>query len=174
MAELVWTAWPAKRSPGRAALAIAFMTLMGWTIQSLFHTGYFTVVAVLLVWGQVASFFLPTTYMLTGETVAVRGLITRRERRWQEFRSYYVDGQGALLSPFVGRSRLERFRGVSLQFHGSRDAVVEFVEKMMERREAGDAGRDTEHDSGETDGHQEGQDLDVGDEGRREGRGEEG
>ena len=121
------------RSPVRAVLAVAFIAVMAWFIQSLFSTTYFTVVAVLLVWGQVAGFFLPTRFSLTDERVSVRGLVSRREKDWSEFRSHYVDREGVLLSPFVERSRLDRFRGVSLQFHGNRDEVVAFVERMMAR-----------------------------------------
>ncbi|MCK4408913.1 MAG: hypothetical protein KAW67_02440 [Candidatus Eisenbacteria sp.] len=131
--SLSWTSWPMLRSPVRAVLAVAFVVLMAWTIQSMFRTTYFTVVAVLLVWGQVAGFFLPTRFSLTDERVSVRGLVSRREKDWSEFRSHYVDREGVLLSPFVERSRLERFRGVSLQFHGNRDEVVAFVEHMMAR-----------------------------------------
>ena len=131
--SLSWTSWPMLRSPVRAALAVAFVVLMAWTIQAMFRTTYFTAVAVLLVWGQVAGFFLPTRFSLTDERVSVRGLVSRREKNWSEFRSHYVDREGVLLSPFVERSRLDRFRGVSLQFHGNRDEVVAFVERMMAR-----------------------------------------
>ncbi len=121
------------RSPVRAVLAVAFVVLMAWTMQALFRTTYFTVVAVLLVWGQIAGFFLPTRFSLTGDGVSVRGLVSKREKSWGEFRSHYVDREGVLLSPFIERSRLERFRGVSLQFHGNRDEVVAFVEHIMAR-----------------------------------------
>ncbi len=131
--SLSWTSWPMLRSPVRAVLAVAFVVLMAGTIQALFHTTYFTVVAVLLVWGQIAGFFLPTRFSLTEDGVSVRGLVSRREKDWSEFRSHYVDKEGVLLSPFIERSRLERFRGVSLQFHGNRDEVVAFVEHMMSR-----------------------------------------
>jgi hypothetical protein len=136
--SLSWTSWPMLRSPVRAVLAVLFIAIMAWTIQSVFRTTYFTVVAVLLVWGQVAGFFLPTRYELTEERLTVRGLLGRREKDWRDFRSYYVDPDGLLLSPFVGRSRLERFRGVSLQFHGNRDEVVAFVERHMERESTDD------------------------------------
>lgn len=129
------------RSPVRAAVAVAFIAVMAWTIQSVFRTTYFTIVAVLLVWGQVAGFFLPTSYELTDEKVTVRGLVSRREKEWRDFRSYHVDPHGLLLSPFIGRSRLERFRGVSLQFHGNREEVVDFVERQMAgRRDEGSGG----------------------------------
>ena len=135
------------RSPVRAVLAVAFVVLMALTIQALFRTTYFTVVAVLLVWGQVAGFFLPTRFLLTDDGVSVRGLVSRREKGWNEFRSHYVDGEGLLLSPFIERSRLERFRGVSLQFHGNRDEVVAFVERMMARGDdTGDSAEGGESD----------------------------
>ncbi len=140
--SLSWTSWPMLRSPVRAVLAVAFVVLMAGTIQALFDTTYFTVVAVLLVWGQIAGFFLPTRFSLTGDGVSVRGLVSRREKDWGEFRSHYVDKEGVLLSPFIERSRLERFRGVSLQFHGNRDEVVAFVEHMMSRGD--DAGGSAE------------------------------
>lgn len=128
------------RSPYRAAAAVAFMVVVGWFLQSWLRTGYFTVIALLLVWGQVAGFFLPTRYELTDETVSVKGLVSRREKKWSEFRSYHVDREGILLSPFVGASRLARFRGTSLQFHGNRDEVTGFVERAM-----AEAGEPSEH-----------------------------
>lgn len=128
MASLSWTAWPAARSPLRAVVAAGFLVLLGWTLQSMFHAGYFTVLGVLLVWGQIAGFFLPTRYDLTDEGVTVSGLVARKRKAWSDFRSFHADREGVLLSPFPGRSRLERFRGLSLQFHGNRDEVVAFVE----------------------------------------------
>jgi hypothetical protein len=131
------------RSPFRAVAAVVFLVLVAWTLQAWLHTGYFTVLAVLLLWGQVAGFFLPTRYTLTDDAVAVRGLLTRREKPWSEFRSYFVDREGLLLSPFAERSRLERFRGLSLQFHGNRDQVIAFVEAAMaRRRQAAEAAED--------------------------------
>ncbi len=126
------------RSPYRAAAAIAFMVVVGWFLQSWLRTGYFTVIVLLLVWGQVAGFFLPTRYTLTDETVSVRGLLSRREKNWSEFRGYHIDREGILLSPFAEASRLARFRGMSLQFHGNRDEVVAFVERVMAGPEESD------------------------------------
>ncbi len=146
MAELSWTAWPVTKSPVRAVVAVGFLALIGWALQTTFHTGYFTLVGVLLVWTQIASFFLPTHYTLSDEKVMVAGLVGKKEKAWSEFRSFLADRDGMLLSPFPGRSRLERFRGLSLQFHGNRDEVVAFVERCVPRPEVpsthvGDAGQ---------------------------------
>jgi hypothetical protein len=126
-------------SPVRAVVAIAFVVIVGWFLQAWLGAGYFTVIAVLLVWGQVAGFFLPTWYTLSEEGVSVRGLVTRKEKPWRDFRSYCVDRGGVLLSPFPVPSRLARFRGVSLQFHANRDEVLGFVGERMRRQEDDDA-----------------------------------
>ena len=136
------------KSPVRASVAVAFIAVVAWFLQTWLKTGYFTVVAVFLVWGQVAGFFLPTWYELTDESVRVRGLVTKREKPWSDFRTHHVDRDGVLLSPFLGPSRLAKFRGLSLQFHGNRDEVLAFVERAMGER--GDP------------------DADVGDEGQAE------
>lgn len=128
------------RSPVRAVLAVAFVVLMSWTLQTVLHAGYFTVLAVLLVWGQVAGFFLPTRYRMTDEVIEIRGLVARKTKSWSDFRTWYVDREGVLLSPFLERSRLERFRGLSIQFHDNREDVLDFVERAMARGEE-DSGR---------------------------------
>ncbi len=131
MSELSWTAWPMQRSPVRAIIGLLFIALVAWTLQSWLRTGYFTIVAVLLLWGQVAGFYLPTRYALSDDRVSVRGVVAKREKEWSDFRSHYVDNDGVLLSPFIGRSRLERFRGLSLMFHANREEVVAFVEGKL-------------------------------------------
>jgi hypothetical protein len=133
-----------QRSPVRAVIAVAFIVVMGWFLQTWLQAGYFTIIAVLLVWGQVAGFFLPTRYRLTAETVEVRGLVTRREKPWSDFRTYHVDAGGVLLSPFLGPSRLAKFRGLSLQFHGNRDEVMDFVREAM--GEDGETDADVGHE----------------------------
>ncbi len=152
--ELSWTAWPMLRSSIRAAIGLFVIALMAWTLQSWLRTGYFTVLAVLLMWSQVAGFYLPTHYTLTDENVRVRGIVSRKEKGWSEFRSFHRDREGVLLSPFVLRSRLERFRGVSLQFHGNSDEVMAIVERMIP---------DYEEDVGDV--------VDEGGEGGDEGQG---
>ncbi len=93
--------------------------------------------------------------------MTVRGLVSGKAKGWSDFRSYHVDREGLLLSPFVERSRLERFRGVSLQFHGNRDEVVAFVERAMAGSGDGAAGeRDAEG------GHDDESDERLGDEGQ--------
>ena len=77
------------------------------------------------------SFFLPTDFILTDAVVERRYLGINQKRKWSEFRSFYPDKNGVLLSPFVRPSRLENFRGLYLRFEDNRDQVLAVVQDKV-------------------------------------------
>ena len=95
-----------------------------------------TGLAVIIMLASMSSFFLPTRYELDQKKVKIRFCFTNREREWSGFRSFYVDKNGVLLSPFAKPSRLENFRGVYVRFSRNKDQVVDFVRsKIGERKD---------------------------------------
>ena len=82
--------------------------------------------------GSLSSFFFPVTFSLDEEFVTVRSPFTTERKRWVEFKSFWVDRHGVLLSPFARRSRLESFRGLYIRFSANRDEVVEFVRRRWQ------------------------------------------
>ena len=64
----------------------------------------------------------------------VKSLFTRQEKGWKNYKSFYVDKNGILLSPFKKPSRLENFRGVYIRFHKNKEDVINFVRDMMEEK----------------------------------------
>jgi hypothetical protein len=54
-----------------------------------------------------------------------------RRFTWDQFRSYYPDRNGVLLSPFVRPSRLENFRGFYLRFDGQSEDVLRVVKERI-------------------------------------------
>jgi hypothetical protein len=129
---LKWSTHPVKRSILISALVILFLFLV-WlvvylTTSSLFLTG----LSVVIMLGSLSSFFLPTRYELSQEKIKVNFFLTTRQREWNTFRSFYVDKNGVLLSPFAKPSRLENFRGVYVRFSQNKDRVVEFVKSKIQ------------------------------------------
>jgi hypothetical protein len=74
---------------------------------------------------------------VTAEKVKVRYLFTTVQKDMSSFRSYFPDKNGVLLSPFVGPSRLENFRGIYLRYHLNKAEVDEFMKHLFESRENG-------------------------------------
>ena len=50
---------------------------------------------------------------------------------WKVYRSYYVDKNGVLLSPFTEPTRLENFRGLYIMFNNNRDEVASFIKARI-------------------------------------------
>ena len=96
-----------------------------------------TGLAVIIMLVSMSSFFLPTRYELDQKKVKIRFFFTNREREWSAFRSFYVDKNGVLLSPFAKPSRLENFRGVYVRFSRNKDQVVDFVRSKIEEKKPG-------------------------------------
>jgi len=94
-----------------------------------------TLVSILILLGALCPFFLPTDYELTSDKVKVRFFFSQKEKEWSFYRSFYVDKNGVLLSPFERPSRLENFRGIYIRFDRNKDQVVKFVSSKVNKKE---------------------------------------
>ena len=133
---LKWSTHPIKKKTFISVLVVAFLFLV-WSVvylttSSLFLTGLSVVIMLV----SLSSFFLPTYYELDQDKIRIRYVFTRREREWSAFRSFYVDKNGVLLSPFQKPSRLENFRGIYIRFDRNKDQVVDFVKSKIRRPES--------------------------------------
>ncbi len=132
---LKWSTHPVKKRATISALVVLFL-LVVWlvvyfTTTSLLLTG----LAVVIMLSSLSSFFLPTRYELNQDEVRIYYLMGKREREWSAFRSFYVDKNGVLLSPFLKPSRLENFRGIYVRFDRNKDQVVDFVKSKIHKPE---------------------------------------
>ena len=130
---LTWISHPAKARPVVTGLVIIFLTILVALVYSLTASVVFTVIAALILWGSLAQYFLPTKFELTDKGVKIRYTLSGVAKEWKLFRSYYVDKNGVLLSPFVRPSRLENFRGLYVRFAGNKDDVIAVVTRMIEQ-----------------------------------------
>jgi len=114
-------------------LVIVFLFVVWLVVYLTTSSLLLTVLSVVILLGSLSSFFLPTHYELDQEKIKVRFFLTKREREWSAFRSFYVDKNGVLLSPFAKPSRLENFRGIYVRFNQNKDQVVDFVKSRIQR-----------------------------------------
>jgi len=67
------------------------------------------------------SFFVPTYYKFYDDHVFVKLLVFKRERKYNEFKCFYADKKGVMLSTFNRPRGLDRFRGQSIRFTKAQD-----------------------------------------------------
>ena len=133
---LKWSSHPVKKKILVSILVVLFLFLVWLVVYVTTSSPLLTGLAVIIMLGSLSSFFLPTDYELDQKKVKIRFFFTNREREWSAFRSFYVDKNGVLLSPFAKRSRLENFRGVYVRFGQNKDQVVGFVRSKIEKKES--------------------------------------
>jgi hypothetical protein len=130
---LKWSSHPVKKKTFISFLVIVFLSVVWLVVYLTTYSLFLTGLSVVIMLGSLSSFFLPTHYELDQEKIKVRFFLTKREREWSAFRSFYVDKNGVLLSPFAKPSRLENFRGIYVRFHQNKDQVVDFVKSRIQR-----------------------------------------
>ena len=133
MAEetLTWTSHPLRRNKRNTLLVILFVILAPVIVFFSTNSLFFLLLSLVILLGSLSSFFLPTTYEFSQERIKVKFFINTREMEWGKYRSFYVDKNGVLLSPFVKPSRLENFRGIYIRFEQNKDEVVNFIQQRI-------------------------------------------
>jgi len=128
---LIWTSHPLKRNKRNTVLVIVFLILAPLIVLIVTNSLFFLFLSLVILLGSLASFFLPTTYELSQDKIRVRFFINKKEMEWNKYRSFYVDKNGVLLSPFEKPSRLENFRGTYIRFEKNKDEVVNFIKSRI-------------------------------------------
>jgi len=130
---LAWTAHPLKRKPLAAVLVTIFILVVGFLVLLTTGSKAFGTLALVVLFASLAKFYLPTKYRLTDKRVTIKSTTQTIHKNWSQFRSFYPDRNGVLLSPFVQPSRLENFRGAYLIFENNKEEVLRFVESQINR-----------------------------------------
>lgn len=139
---LEWVCHPAKKNPRVTVLVTVFLLVLIGLVYYATSSVWFGVLAVLILFGSLTSYFFPTRYKFTEDAIFVKTTTQNLQKKWSQYRSYYVDKNGVLLSPFVRPSRLENFRGIYIKFWFNKDEVVAFVKERMNKDKSAEGGEE--------------------------------
>ncbi|MGQ9706297.1 MAG: hypothetical protein ACUVWP_04745 [bacterium] len=135
--SLSWTSHPARLRPKTTTLLIIFITGLAVGIYFSFDSLFLSLFSIVVLVASLSSFFFPIRYTLDEKGATIKGVFTKRTKPWTYFHSYYYDRHGLQLSTFSYPSRLDPFRGFSIQFgKNNRDDVIEFVGRHLKKAEA--------------------------------------
>ena len=135
METLSWTAHPARLRKKATVIVLLFIFLIFFVVYEVTGSYLMVLLAALIFAGSLSTYFLPTKYEITGDKVRIKYTFTKIEKNMRDFRSYYPDKRGVLLSPFPRPSRLENFRGLYLKYHNNKAEVDAFIKRIFEAKE---------------------------------------
>jgi hypothetical protein len=122
-----WRVAPWRREPQKAIMAAGIV--LAAVAGSWWFSGrefFLAFLAFLVLWGSIGPFFTTTRFLVDDSGVEIDSPFLKRRRTWKEIRSYYVDGYGATLSPFAGRSWLESYRSIRI-LYGEHESAIRKV-----------------------------------------------
>ena len=129
---LSWTVHPLVENWRKSILLGVFLTLLFIGIYWGFQSIYIALLSAIFLLGSLYKYFLPFHHHCEADKLIITSCCYRLERPWDTFRSFYVDGNGVLLSPFARPTRLENFRGVYVRFgQHSPEEVVDFITRKI-------------------------------------------
>ena len=113
---IAWSVWPATIYLWRSLAAAAVISLTVVFLTYYAGGAILGVVGGALLLLVLNGFFLPTSYRLDAKGVRQKRLFFHLERPWGDFRCFYCDRFGMMLSTKDRPSRLDPWRGFSLWF----------------------------------------------------------
>ena len=128
-----WTVHPLRDHWKRTTLLLLFLALFFAAVYLSFQSIAVTILSGICLICSLCRYFVPSRYELYDDRVVVVSFSRRAMKPWSDFRSFYTDRNGVLLSPFARPSRLENFRGIYVRFgNGKRDEIIEFVRRKVQ------------------------------------------
>ena len=130
---LSWTVHPIVENWRKSVLLGLFLVLLLFGIYLGFQSIYVALISAIVLIGSLYKYFLPFHHQCNEDGLIITSCCYRLERSWETFRSFYVDANGILLSPFARPTRLENFRGVYVRFgRHTPEKVVDFITSKIE------------------------------------------
>ena len=112
MAEsLSWTVHRAKETPARTVVASIFI-LAFVAFSSVVFGPLLGILAVVVLFLALNTYFLPITYTLTDKGIEVDKRMFTARYEWKQFRRWFRTSGGIVISPFSRKNYLDNFRGV--------------------------------------------------------------
>ena len=125
---LSWSVHPLVENRRKSVLLGLFLGLLLVGIYLGFQSIYVAVLSATFLIGSLYKYFLPFHHQFEVNKLIITSCCYKMERPWETFRSFYVDANGVLLSPFAHPTRLENFRGVYVRFgKHSPEEIVNFI-----------------------------------------------
>ncbi|MBA7638469.1 hypothetical protein ES703_46125 [subsurface metagenome] len=130
--QIEWVSFPAVENLKKTTIATIFIIGLSTLLYFLYGPIY-GFLSILFLGFSLLPYYTPTTYRLNEDGIEVKKVFYTIKKSWSNFRSFYPDKNGVLLSPFPIPTRLENFRGIYIRFRGNREGVLSLVESMMDR-----------------------------------------
>jgi hypothetical protein len=131
MAEpLSWTVHRAKETPVKTVVVAIFIlafVAISWTVFG----PMLGILAVVVLFLALNTYFLPITYTLTDKGIEVDKRLFTGRYEWKQFRRWFRTSGGIVISPFSRKNYLDNFRGVHLMLPSDPQRIFDYLDRRF-------------------------------------------
>jgi ABC-type multidrug transport system fused ATPase/permease subunit len=134
---ITWKSFPLIEFPLKSLLVVGVFIITGIFIYTVTSSMFWVILALIFLFISLIPYFVPSYYSLYDDYLVAKVLVYKRKRQYSEFKCFYADKRGVMLSTFSRPRGLDRFRGQSLRFskiQEERDLVLKFFEEKIGNR----------------------------------------
>lgn len=142
-AVLNWSCHPFRKRPLVSVLVTLFVIIAVAYVYYSFDSLGFALLTFIVFSLSLARYYFPTHYRLSEKGVTIKTPTQTISKQWSEYRSFYPDKNGVLLSPFAEPSRLENFRGIYLMYGGKREQIISYINKYISSKDSSSSKEET-------------------------------
>jgi hypothetical protein len=132
--KVSWSVFRARENVAKTVLVgisiAVFLTFTLWFFGILL-----ALVALLVLFAALHTYFLPIRYTLAHDGITVDKRIFSHTYPWDQFRAYFRTSGGVVISPFSRRTFLDNFRGVHLLLPEDSADVISYLERKFPPRQ---------------------------------------
>ncbi|MBC8313094.1 MAG: hypothetical protein H8E33_02460 [Candidatus Cloacimonetes bacterium] len=135
--QISWTSFPLIENPLQSFLLLAFFILVVLFVFEITKNIFWIFISLFFLISSLFSYFIPTTYKFYDKFLQIQYLFFSRDRKHSEFKCFYADKKGVMLSTFSRPRKLDRFRGQSIRFskkQEEREKVLQFLDEKIGNR----------------------------------------
>ena len=135
--KISWISFPLIEFPIQTLFLFCFLILVAFFVFTITHNLFWVLLSLFFLFTSLFSYFVPTYYEFYENYLFVKVLVFKRERKYSEFKCFYVDKKGVMLSTFARPRGLDRFRGQSIRFtkeQKEKEEVLKFLDDKIGNR----------------------------------------
>ena len=132
-----WISFPLVEFPLQSFFVISFFILSAIFVYTITLNFFWVLLSLIFLFSSLFSYFVPTYYKFYDNYVFIKVLIFNRERKYNEFKCFYVDKKGIMLSTFARPRGIDRFRGQSIRFtkeQKEKENILNFLDEKIGNR----------------------------------------
>ncbi|MDO9576862.1 MAG: hypothetical protein Q7J16_03175 [Candidatus Cloacimonadales bacterium] len=134
---LSWTSHPLLDYPKNSIILFVFIIILAvslWRIAVIdWEMPLFYYLGLLIFLFSLAPYFILTRYEFWEDKIVIYYWFIRLERKYSDYKSFYKDKKGVMLSTFKMHRRLDAFRGLNIRFSKTGQEKEELFKLLKEK-----------------------------------------